>query len=275
MSALEKILALSQQPTMSNAVYEPASELVLAALEDLRELRLVLAAADDEPPAKKQQGKDGGSTSQGGKGAKKPAKGSDAADDEDDDEDDDTPPWLKKKKKNKVKASALAEAAIIALSGLAVPEASCSWVERTSSSGTVALSGGPYGNAVYADPGHRRDGKKRYPLDTEYHVRLSWSHIAQDDQAGAYEPAQLASIRGKIRNEARRRGIEIGDEPAAVALSRGGKPAGPPVAMHHGPFHGTHSHGHAVMDVHEHDHSHNGDSEHDRHHGGAASYRDY
>src|SRR5215831_8093109 len=35
----------------------------------------------------------------------------------------------------------------------------------------------PYGDVKYADPGYQSDGKKRYPIDTEKHIRAAWNYI--------------------------------------------------------------------------------------------------
>ena len=39
----------------------------------------------------------------------------------------------------------------------------------------------PYGSVEYADPGYQSDGVKRYPLDTEKHVRAALSYFGQPD----------------------------------------------------------------------------------------------
>lgn len=69
----------------------------------------------------------------------------------------------------------------------------------------------PYGEVTYADPGHQDDKKKRYPLDTEAHVRAAWSYINQGDNAATYSAEQLASIKSKIKAAAKKMGIEISD----------------------------------------------------------------
>lgn len=57
----------------------------------------------------------------------------------------------------------------------------------------------PYGDVQYADPGYQKDGKKRYPLDTETHIRAAWSYINQGDNADLYSADQLTSIKAKIK----------------------------------------------------------------------------
>ena len=49
----------------------------------------------------------------------------------------------------------------------------------------------PYGDVEYADPGHQGDKKKRYPVDTEEHIRAAWSYINQAKNAKEYSPEQL------------------------------------------------------------------------------------
>lgn len=69
----------------------------------------------------------------------------------------------------------------------------------------------PYGDVTYADPGHQKDGKKRYPLDTKEHVKAAWSYINMPKNAKAYSSDQLSSIKGKIKAAAKRLGVEISD----------------------------------------------------------------
>jgi hypothetical protein len=67
----------------------------------------------------------------------------------------------------------------------------------------------PYGNVAYADPGYQPDKKKRYPLDTETHIRAAWSYINKAKNAAKYTSSQLASIKGKIRSAMRRLGANV------------------------------------------------------------------
>jgi hypothetical protein len=56
----------------------------------------------------------------------------------------------------------------------------------------------PYGDVTYADPGHQGDKKKRYPVDTEEHIRAAWSYINKPENAKAYSSGDLASVKAKI-----------------------------------------------------------------------------
>ncbi len=70
----------------------------------------------------------------------------------------------------------------------------------------------PYGDVTYADPGYQKDGKKRYPLDTEEHIRAAWSYVNQGDNADLYTSDQLAAIKGKIKAAMKRIGAEVADD---------------------------------------------------------------
>lgn len=71
----------------------------------------------------------------------------------------------------------------------------------------------PYGDDIpYGDPGYLEDGKARYPLDSERHVRAAWSYINQDKNAKQYTPEQLARIKAKIKAAAKRFGIDLNDD---------------------------------------------------------------
>lgn len=69
----------------------------------------------------------------------------------------------------------------------------------------------PYGDVAYADPGYQEDKKKRYPIDTEEHVRAAWSYINQADNAAKYSSEHLAAIKGRIKSAAKKFGITISD----------------------------------------------------------------
>ncbi len=56
----------------------------------------------------------------------------------------------------------------------------------------------PYGNTTYADPGYKADKKKRYPIDTEAHVRAAWSYINKPANHAGYTAQQLSSVKSKI-----------------------------------------------------------------------------
>jgi uncharacterized protein DUF6582 len=56
----------------------------------------------------------------------------------------------------------------------------------------------PYGNVQYADPGYQPDGRKRYPIDTNPHIRAAWNYINNPANAKKYTDDQLKRIKGAI-----------------------------------------------------------------------------
>jgi uncharacterized protein DUF6582 len=79
----------------------------------------------------------------------------------------------------------------------------------------------PYGDVAYADPGYQGDKKKRYPIDTEEHVRSAWAYINKDSNASKYNPEQLKSIKDKIMAAAKKLGIDIAQATQASAQANG------------------------------------------------------
>lgn len=74
----------------------------------------------------------------------------------------------------------------------------------------------PYGDVEYADPGFQADKKKRYPIDTEEHIRAAWDYIAKAHNQSAYSAEQVAHIKSRI----------------AAAWKKKIDAAGPPGAQH-------------------------------------------
>jgi HK97 family phage prohead protease len=56
----------------------------------------------------------------------------------------------------------------------------------------------PYGDVEYADPGYQKEGKKRYPLDTEDHIRAAWSYINMPKNQEPYTADQVSNIKMRI-----------------------------------------------------------------------------
>jgi len=50
----------------------------------------------------------------------------------------------------------------------------------------------------YADPGYQPDGKRRYPIDTERHIRAAWNYINRPSNAQRYTADQVGRIRAAI-----------------------------------------------------------------------------
>lgn len=76
----------------------------------------------------------------------------------------------------------------------------------------------PYGDVPYADPGFQEDKKKRYPIDTEAHIRNAWSRISQNERF--YSRDQLDKIKARII-AAWKRVIDKDGPPAAQEDSEG------------------------------------------------------
>ena len=56
----------------------------------------------------------------------------------------------------------------------------------------------PYGDVEYADPGYQDDKKKRYPVDTEAHIRAAWNYIHKPKNRKPYTADQLDKIEARI-----------------------------------------------------------------------------
>lgn len=51
---------------------------------------------------------------------------------------------------------------------------------------------------LYADPGYQADGRKRYPLDSERHIRAAWAFIHMPSNAASYTADELQQIKSRI-----------------------------------------------------------------------------
>lgn len=70
----------------------------------------------------------------------------------------------------------------------------------------------PFGDVSYADPGYQKDGKKRYPLDSDSHVRAAYSYISQAKNAALYTSAQLKRVKGRIKAAMSKIGAKVAAE---------------------------------------------------------------
>lgn len=84
---------------------------------------------------------------------------------------------------------------------------------------------GDYGDVEYADPGYQSDGKPRYPVDTEEHIRAAWSYINKAKNAKAYSSEDLDKIKAKIvaawKSKIDKEGPPSADKMAAVLANPG------------------------------------------------------
>lgn len=78
----------------------------------------------------------------------------------------------------------------------------------------------PYGDVTYADPGYQADKQKRYPLDTEEHIRAAWSYISQGKNASQYSPGDLAKVKAKIQAAMKRIGADVAESKADSTSGR-------------------------------------------------------
>ncbi len=67
----------------------------------------------------------------------------------------------------------------------------------------------------YADPGYQADGRKRYPLDSEQHIRAAWAFIHMASNAAPYTTGELDQVKSRI----------------VAAWEKKIDPAGPPTAV--------------------------------------------
>lgn len=58
--------------------------------------------------------------------------------------------------------------------------------------------GRSHGAVEYADLGHQADGKQRYPIDTEKHIRAAWDFINRPANAQRYSTTQLDEVKARI-----------------------------------------------------------------------------
>lgn len=56
----------------------------------------------------------------------------------------------------------------------------------------------PYGDVKYADPGYQPDHEKRYPIDTEEHIRAAWNYIHKIRDEDKYTAKQREEIEHRI-----------------------------------------------------------------------------
>ncbi len=79
----------------------------------------------------------------------------------------------------------------------------------------------PYGDTAYADPGYKDDKVKRYPINTQAHVKAAWAYINMPKNDAGYTAEQLASIKSRIKAAAKKFGIDVGDDSTKSAEIEG------------------------------------------------------
>ncbi|MFN8445895.1 MAG: DUF6582 domain-containing protein [Caldilineaceae bacterium] len=64
-----------------------------------------------------------------------------------------------------------------------------------------------YGDVQFADPVNNK-----YPIDTPEHVRAAWNYINHKDNAAKYDKEEVELIKKRIKQAAKKHGVEIDDE---------------------------------------------------------------
>jgi uncharacterized protein DUF6582 len=70
-----------------------------------------------------------------------------------------------------------------------------------------------YGDTTFADPVN-----KKYPIDTPGRIKAAWAYVHQPRNAEKYPPAELRTIKARIRRAARARAVELPDPDEFVEL---------------------------------------------------------
>jgi hypothetical protein len=70
-----------------------------------------------------------------------------------------------------------------------------------------------YGDTTFGDPVN-----KKYPIDTPGRIKAAWAYVHQPSNAEKYTPAELRTIRARIRRAARARALELPDPDEFVKL---------------------------------------------------------
>ena len=84
---------------------------------------------------------------------------------------------------------------------------------------TLKAAKEPYGDVEYADPGYQKDGKKRYPLDNEEHVRAAARFFGKPKNRDKYSAEQISRIQSKIDAAKKKFGIGDDDEDGKKAVT--------------------------------------------------------
>lgn len=70
-----------------------------------------------------------------------------------------------------------------------------------------------YGDVKYADPKN-----KKYPVDTEAHVRAAWSYINMPRNSKKYSTEEVSAIKSRIKTAAKKLGIQISENKAKADI---------------------------------------------------------
>jgi HK97 family phage prohead protease len=79
----------------------------------------------------------------------------------------------------------------------------------------------PYGDVNYADPGYKDDKQKRYPINTEAHAKAAWAYINIEKNQQGYTPAQVTSVKGRIKAALKKFGVAVSEDANKSADAEG------------------------------------------------------
>ena len=114
-----------------------------------------------------------------------------------------------------IDSAAKTEAAIDAAKrAIETAEGALAKTDRRENSGTSGSFLNGHKELNYADPGYQSDGKRRYPIDTERHIRAAWNYINRPGNAQRYSADQVDRIRAAIIAAWKER-IDISGPPSA------------------------------------------------------------
>lgn len=67
----------------------------------------------------------------------------------------------------------------------------------------------------FADPGYRKDGLKRYPLNDEKVTRAAWVEVSKPEMEQMYSRSHLAEVRARVKVAMDHFGVQL-DEPRST-----------------------------------------------------------
>jgi hypothetical protein len=72
-----------------------------------------------------------------------------------------------------------------------------------------------YGRTTFADPVN-----KKYPIDTHGRIQAAWAYIHQPANAAKYTPAEVRTIKARIRAAAKKRNVTLPDPDEFLKLMK-------------------------------------------------------
>jgi hypothetical protein len=72
-----------------------------------------------------------------------------------------------------------------------------------------------YGRVQFADPTNRK-----YPIDSAGHIKAAWAYVHQPENAAKYTQDEVRTIKIRIRQAGKARGVKLPDPNEFVELMR-------------------------------------------------------